>query len=82
MLLLSGELDPITPPRDAEALADDLDHATHLVVPGQGHGVAGVGCVPRLIADFLEDPLAPLAAACVQRAGPFPFAVDANGPKP
>src|SRR5690606_9231548 len=43
VLVLSGELDPVTPPRYAnEAIAAGLRRATHVIVPGQGHGIAGV----------------------------------------
>ena len=54
VLLLSGEFDPVTPPRYGEAVARTLPNARHLVLRGQGHGVLGVGCTPRLLAEFLE----------------------------
>jgi pimeloyl-ACP methyl ester carboxylesterase len=73
VLLLSGEYDPVTPPRYADEVASHLDNARHLVLPGQGHSVVGLGCAPKLFAQFLEktDPAA-LDAECLARLKPLP----------
>ena len=55
VLLLSGELDPVTPPRYGEAVARTLPQSRHLALRGQGHGVLEVGCTPRLVAQFVEN---------------------------
>ncbi len=82
-LLLSGEADPVTPPADAERLAQGLGRYRHLVLPGEGHGQLATGCVPKLMAEFLDaaDPLA-LDAACLERHHPAPFFVGMSGPAP
>jgi pimeloyl-ACP methyl ester carboxylesterase len=82
-LLLSGEADPVTPPRDAERLAQGLLHHRHLVLPGEGHGQLATGCVPRLMAEFLND-AAPesLDAACLKQQAPPAFFVSLIGPAP
>ena len=82
-LLLSGEADPVTPPADAERLARGLKRHRHLILAGEGHGQAATGCVPRLMADFLEapDPLR-LDASCLERHRPAPFFVRLSGPAP
>ena len=54
-LLLSGEADPVTPPADAERAARGLTHHRHLVLSGEGHGQVDTGCVPRLMAEFLDS---------------------------
>lgn len=84
VLLLSGELDPVTPPEYAErAIAAGLRNARHLVARGHGHGIAVVGCVPRLIEQFLAAPApAELAAACLEREQPMPFFLGFHGPGP
>ena len=41
VLLLSGDADPITPPRYAEMAAVDLANARHLIGRHQGHGQIG-----------------------------------------
>ena len=54
-LLLSGEFDPVTPPRYGDDVVRTLDHSRHLVLRGQGHGVLGVGCAPQLVARFIAS---------------------------
>ncbi|MGC1523606.1 MAG: alpha/beta hydrolase, partial [Steroidobacteraceae bacterium] len=65
-LLLSGEADPVTPPADAERAAQGLANYRHLILRGEGHGQVATGCVPELMAAFL-DSAAPkrLDAACL-----------------
>jgi len=82
-LLLSGEADPVTPPADAERAARGLAHHRHLVLGGEGHGQVATGCVPKLMAQFL-DGAAPetLDATCLARHVPAPFFVNMTGPAP
>ena len=83
VLLLSGDADPITPPRYADLAAVDLENATHLIGKHQGHGQIAVGCTPRLFADFIESAdLESLDAECLQRSFVMPFFVDFSGPQP
>jgi len=53
VLLLSGELDPVTPPRYGDEVSRTLTNSRHFVFRGQGHSVMGVGCGPRLVAEFI-----------------------------
>jgi len=75
VLLLSGEFDPVTPPRYGEQVRRALPNARHLVVRGQGHNVLPVGCVPKLFARFVESADArSLDASCLRKtpyAPPF-----------
>jgi pimeloyl-ACP methyl ester carboxylesterase len=82
-LLLSGEADPVTPPADAERAAAGLARHRHLILSGEGHGQVNTGCVPRLMAEFL-DAAAPekLDAGCLERHRPTPFFVNTTGPAP
>lgn len=54
VLVLSGELDPVTPPRYGDQVASALTNARHLVLRGQGHNVIAVGCMPKLLAQFIQ----------------------------
>lgn len=83
VLLLSGELDPITPPAYAERAAKTLRNSRHIVAPGQGHTVLSRGCIPKLAAEFLEttDPKA-LQAACVDKLKAAPYFMRFTGPDP
>ena len=82
-LLLSGDADPITPPRYADLAAVDLSNAAHLIGKHQGHGQVSVGCMPRLISDFIDaaDP-AGLNTECMGRSFVMPFFLDFSGPNP
>lgn len=51
VLLLSGTLDPVTPPHFAAHAARFLPNAFHLIVPG-AHGVGGP-VIDRIVRDFL-----------------------------
>ncbi len=84
VLLLSGEYDPITPPAYAERVkAGGLANSVHLVGRGQGHGLVGIGCVPRLLRSFLETPApAELDASCLDLEPPTPFFLTLLGPAP
>lgn len=53
-LLLSGELDPVTPPRYGARVLKGLSNGRHLVLRGQGHNVSGIGCMPKLLGQFFE----------------------------
>lgn len=55
ILLLSGGIDPATPPRHAEAVLPGLSRAKHFVAPNIGHGVSAQGCAPDLIKRFIEE---------------------------
>ena len=82
-LLLSGDADPITPPRYAEMAAVDLGNALHLVGKHQGHGQITVGCMGRIVADFVESAdLTTLDTQCMERSFVMPFFLDFAGPAP
>ena len=83
VLLLSGDADPITPPRYADLAAVDLDNATHLIGKHQGHGQISVGCTPQLVADFIDAADGSgLDATCLERSFVMPFFLDFSGPNP
>lgn len=82
-LLLSGELDPVTPPAFGEMAARSLSRSLHLVAPGQGHNVLPRGCAATLAARFIADGnVDGLDASCIERLGPAPFFTSFTGPQP
>ena len=82
-LLLSGDLDPITPPRWGEAVIDGLSNARHVVAPGAGHGVLPRGCARDVIADFIEaGSHAGLDVSCIEQIRRPPFLLSAAGTDP
>lgn len=83
VLLLSGELDPITPPDYAERAARLYPNGRHLVAPGQGHGIIGRGCTPHLAREFIDEADAEnLDGECLERLAGDAFFVDLLGPPP
>jgi pimeloyl-ACP methyl ester carboxylesterase len=82
VLILSGGIDPATPPRHGDEVARTLTHATHLVAPHLGHGVSLHGCAPRLIDAFVRKASAEgLDAKCLERI-PRPLFLLPLGPLP
>jgi pimeloyl-ACP methyl ester carboxylesterase len=77
VLLLSGALDPVTPPDAAAEVAARLKNSLHLVVPSGAHGFGGMrgeDCLRRLQADFVErGSVAGLDTSCVAAIGPPAF---------
>ena len=82
-LVLSGEIDPVTPPGWGEAVVKHLRRGRHITVPATGHGVISTSCGIRLVADFIDaastDDLNTDCVASIQRP---PFFVTPAGPDP
>ena len=82
-LLLSGALDPVTPPRWGEQVLAGLSNARHLVAPGAGHGVLPRGCAADLVTEFIDTAdHAALDAACLELVRRPPFMLSAAGTGP
>jgi pimeloyl-ACP methyl ester carboxylesterase len=69
-LVLSGGIDPVTPPRHGERAAAALGaKAKHVVVPNAGHGVMGIGCMRDVMYRFVDaetdDEALKVDAGCV-----------------
>ena len=82
-LLLSGELDPVTPPRWGEEVLAGLSNARHVIAPGAGHGVIARGCADDVVAEFIEaGSHADLDVSCLERIRRPPFLLSAAGTDP
>ena len=82
-LVLSGDLDPVTPPNWGEAVVKHLSHGRHITVPGTGHGVIGTSCGLQLIQAFLDAASSvTLETSCVPSIRRPPFFVTPAGPDP
>jgi len=83
VLLLSGELDPVTPPEYAEKVLAHLSNGKHLVAPGQGHSVSGKGCLGQLVSDFIvAADHSGLDTSCVAQLQASPWFISLTGPQP
>ena len=71
-LLLSGQRDPVTPPRWAESVIEHLSHAKHLIAPGGHHSITRDGCVSQLITLFIHyGNTESLDVSCVKDISPL-----------
>ncbi|WP_386363701.1 alpha/beta hydrolase [Xanthomonas campestris] len=83
VLLLSGQLDPVTPPRYAARVLQGLPNGRHLIAPGQSHGVFRLGCMPKVLGQFLQTADAKgLDARCVDSLTDVPAFTSFNGWEP
>ena len=64
VLLLSGELDPVTPPEFGERVARSLPRSRHIVVAGGAHGVAADCALPAVLHVLGEGMLDRLPDVC------------------
>jgi pimeloyl-ACP methyl ester carboxylesterase len=68
VLLISGEVDPVTSPRLAERAARHLPNSLHVVLPDTGHAGLAPGCVSDILERFIElGSTEGLETACVAR---------------
>lgn len=82
-LILSGELDPVTPPSWGEEAKKTLSRSLHVVVPGVGHNTAVLGCVQSLMADFVKQGTVDgLKSPCASELARPPFFTSFAGPVP
>jgi pimeloyl-ACP methyl ester carboxylesterase len=83
ILLLSGELDPVTPPEYGEEAAEQYSNSLHLVAEGRGHIVMTNACMRRIVTEFIDRATVDdLDTECMDRIGPEPFFLDLLGPAP
>lgn len=83
VLILSGEFDPVTPPRYGDAVAKHLPNSKHIIAKGTGHNVLPIGCMPKLLATFLDTADAKkLDIACIEKLTYAPMFTGFYGSEP
>jgi pimeloyl-ACP methyl ester carboxylesterase len=82
-LLLSGELDPVTPPEYGDETADQFANGRHIVAEGRGHIVMSNPCIASIITEFVTGAgVEDLDDECVDAIGREPFFLSLLGPSP
>jgi len=80
VLIFSGNMDPVTPPKYGEEIARHLSKSRHIIIPEAAHSVDGLkdpGCIDRIAIEFLDKGDAKnLDVSCVERMAPPPFATN------
>ena len=75
ILILSGDMDPVTPPAVAARLVPNLPNSRQIVGHNWGHGAVSE-CAEELVSKFLTDGSAKsLDAGCVERSRRPPFSI-------
>ncbi|MBT8049106.1 MAG: alpha/beta fold hydrolase [Xanthomonadales bacterium] len=83
VLLLSGELDPVTPPEYADQVAVNFPDSRHLIAPGQGHIATTRGCMGKIVSEFIiEGSADDLETDCISNMQATPFFISLTGPTP
>ncbi|HWV16467.1 MAG TPA: alpha/beta hydrolase [Cellvibrio sp.] len=78
-LLLSGYRDPVTPARWAELVGKNLPNSLQLVAPGGHHSISMEGCLPAIIAQFVEQGFAVgINHECVKNIASLPMVLGGN----
>jgi pimeloyl-ACP methyl ester carboxylesterase len=75
VLIFSGNMDPVTPPKYGEEVARHLPNSRQIIIPEAGHGVDGLtdpGCIDRIAIEFLGG-AKNLDVSCVERMAAPPF---------
>jgi pimeloyl-ACP methyl ester carboxylesterase len=75
-LILSGEIDPVTPPQYGEELASYLPNSLHVVIPNAGHefGTVWEDCFDDVVVQFIsQGSVNALDASCVDQQIRPPF---------
>jgi pimeloyl-ACP methyl ester carboxylesterase len=81
VLILSGALDPATPPLWGDYVAKTLSRSKHVVADNLSHSVSPYGCFPTLIANFFKAGNADkLDASCVKNIARPAFFTNYSGP--
>ena len=76
VLIISGTMDPVAPPRWGEHMARTLDNVLHLPIEGASHLPVFPGCTAGLVEQFLNDAqLASLDSTCAAEPQVPPFLV-------
>ena len=83
VLILSGALDPVTPPAFGERVLATLSNARHVVAPGLSHGLTARDYTAKVVAHFIDKPLpGALDVACIEATARPPFFLSFAGPEP
>lgn len=83
ILILSGELDPVTPPQYGEEAHEQFGNSLHIVSNGRGHITITDSCIASIATEFVaEASVEDLDTECTDRIGPEPFFVNLLGPTP
>jgi pimeloyl-ACP methyl ester carboxylesterase len=82
VLIMSGNVDPVTPPEQGEEVARHLPNTRHIVIAQGAHihdGLINVECIDNVMLEFLaKGDARDLDIKCLEGIKPPPFVTDAG----
>jgi pimeloyl-ACP methyl ester carboxylesterase len=79
-LVLAGRYDPITPPRWAQEVANNLPNSYYVEFPSKGHNLdAGTSCAEEIKRSFLQDPWREPDTSCLASEPPPQYVLPQEG---
>lgn len=79
-LIVTGELDPVTPPEYGEQNAEHFSDVIHITVPHMAHGEAGMEnseCLGKILDEFVSaETTSMLDISCIDIMRPPPFRLE------
>ena len=79
-MLLSGRLDPVTPPAWGDIAAKGLSNSKHYVAKKAGHGLVTQTCAADMVNDFIENvSFDDVDASCLEQVPARGFLLNNNG---
>lgn len=81
-LLISGALDPVTPPAGADEVVQHLSRGRHVVIRNNGHPIGNAErCIGQMVGEFLDRGSADgLAISCAAETPAPPFLLSWKNP--
>ena len=81
ILVLSGRLDPVTPPHLGQEVADNFINSKHIIAYNNSHISSGYSCMPAILNKFFADlDVKNIDTKCLDHVKLPPFAVGFGGP--
>ena len=80
-MILSGDIDPVTPPRWGDKMAEVMTNSKHFVATNTGHNVAPRGCASKLMSKFInQGDFKDIDDSCLHELKRPSFFIDGSGP--
>lgn len=80
-LVLSGAMDPVTPPFWGQWASQNMTRSKHLIIESGHHGLSGLGCMPQVMANFVaQGQIEALDTQCLESLSPPQFFINSAGP--
>ena len=79
-MLLSGELDPVTPPAWAEIALQGLSNHQHYIAKKAGHGLVTQTCAAKMVSQFIDNvSFDDVSDSCLDKQPTPGFLINNNG---